>query len=391
MEFEFPAEAEQFRQELRAFMDAELPDWWKGLFHDDDRIYPFTREFCMKLAERDWLTMSWPVSHGGVDADVWSQMVVREEMWAAGEPRGPQYMSLNYIGPMLMEFGTADQQERFLKPMAAGEVMWCQGFSEPEAGSDLAALSTRATDADGCFLVNGQKIWTSYATAADWCLLLCRTDPGERKHHGLSMLLVDMNTPGITVRPIDSMGGPQEFNEVFFDDVEVPYDCLLGPRGDGWRVAMSTLAHERVGAALHARVKVLLDALIEYATTTEDENGQPLAMRPSVRSGLVRLQARYRAARLLCYRVVSAMAAGDANDVDPAVSKVFSSELNILIGNIGLDIVGARGQLRTGDALAPLDGLMNDHWVHSIPQPIAMGTNEIQRNIISQRGLGLPR
>lgn len=391
MEFEFPAEAEAFRADLRAFLEEELPEWWKGLFHDDDRIYPFTRQLCMKLAERDWLTMSWPTEHGGTDADVWTQMVVREEMWAAGEPRGPQYMSLNYIGPMLIAFGTPEQQERFLKPMARGELLWCQGFSEPDAGSDLASLSTRANDAEGCFVVNGQKIWTSYATAADYCLLLCRTDDAEKKHHGLSMLIVDMTTPGITVRPIESMGGPQELNEVFFDDVEVPYDNLVGSRGDGWRIAVSSLAHERVGAPVYARIAVLLDALLEYAKTTEDDDGQPLAAQPAIRARLVQLQARCRAARLLTYHVVGGMGFADSNDVDAAVNKVFSSELNVLAGNFALDIVGTAGQLRMGDVNAPMDGLMSDHWVHSIPHVIAMGSNEIQRNIISQRGLGLPR
>lgn len=391
MEFKYPEELEDFRAELIDFMDEEIPDWWKSLFQDDERVYPFTREFCMSLAKRDWLTMQWPKEFGGANADVWKQMVVREEMWGNGEPRGPQYMSLNYIGPMIMEYGTPEQQERFLKPMAAGELMWCQGFSEPGAGSDLASLKTKATDDGEKFLVNGQKIWTSYATAADYCLLLCRTDEAERKHQGMSLLIVDMKTPGLTVRPIDSMGGPAEFNEVFFDNVEVPYDCLLGPRGDGWGVAIAALAYERVGAALHHKVKLLLDKLIDYVKNTKDNNGEPLSKRESVRSGLVRLHARYRAARLLCYRVVSAMEDGDHNPVYPAVNKVFSSELNIMMGNMALDILGAQGQLTAYDALAPMDGLMNDHWVHSIPQVIAMGSNEIQRNIISQRGLGLPR
>lgn len=391
MEFEFPAQAEEFRQELRAFMKEELPTWWKGLFKDDDRIYPFTREFCMKLAERNWLTMSWPKKFGGNDADVWLQMVVREEMWGNGEPRGPQYMNLNYIGPMIMEFGTTEQQERFLKPMAAGEVIWCQGFSEPSSGSDLASLKTKATDNGEHFVVNGQKIWTSYATFADWCLLLCRTDQGERKHQGLSMLLVDMNSPGVTVRPISSMGGPKELNEVFFDNVNVPYDCLLGSRGQGWRVTIAALDYERVGAALHAQVKFILDRIVEYARSKNDRNGKALIHRASVQSAIVRLHARYRAARLLCYRIVSDMDAGKNRAVYPAINKIFSSELNILIGNIGLDILGAQGQLSFDDDFAPLNGLINDHWVHSIPQVIAMGSNEIQRNIISQHGLGLPR
>lgn len=391
MEFEFPEEVTKFREDLRAFIEQEIPEWWVDLFEDDDRIFPFTREFCMKMAKKGWLTNSWPTEFGGKDADVWSQMVVREEMWKAGEPRGPQYMSLNYIGPMLMDYGTPEQQERFLKPMAAGEVIWCQGFSEPGAGSDLASLSTKATDSGDGFIVNGQKIWTSYATAADWCILLCRTDPGERKHEGISVLLVDMKTPGITVRPIDSMGGMKEFNEVFFDNVKVPYDCMLGPRGQGWEVAISTLAHERVGAAVFTRTKMLYEKLIEYVKTTKDSSGKLLSERDSVRSGLVRLYARYRAARLLCYRVVSAMDAGDDNPVYPAVNKVFSAELNVLMGNIGLDILGAKGQLKMDDEAALLDGLLNHHWVHSIPHVIAMGSNEIQRNIISQRGLGLPR
>lgn len=391
MEFKFPAEVEKFRGELKEFIEQELPEWWVDLFTDDERIFPFTREFCMKMAERDWLTNAWPSKYGGADADVWSQMVVREEMWANGEPRGPQYMSLNYIGPMLMEFGTPEQQDRFLQPMAAGEVIWCQGFSEPGAGSDLASLKTKATATDEGFVVNGQKIWTSYATAADWCLLLCRSDEGERKHQGLSMLLVDMKTSGITVRPIDSMGGQKEFNEVFFDDALVPHDCLLGPQGEGWHVAIAALAYERVGAAVFMRAKLLMDKLIEYVKTTKDENGKPLAEKVSVRSGLVRLYARYRAARLLCYRVVSAMDAGDNNPVYPAVNKVFSAEFNVMMGNIGLDILGAKGQLAMEDEASPLDGLLNHHWVHSIPHVIAMGSNEIQRNIISQRGLGLPR
>jgi len=391
MEFEYPAAAEEFRTELKTFLKEELPDWWEHTWVHDERVFPLTRQICQKMAAKDWLTMSWPKEYGGADADVWSQMVVREEMWANGEPRGPQYMNLNFIGPMLMRYGTPEQQERFLQPISNGDMMWCQGFSEPDAGSDLASLKTKATDSDEGFVVNGQKIWTSYAQTAEWCLLLCRTDPSEKKHQGLSMLLVDMKTPGITVRPIMSMSGPSEFNEVFFDNVVVPYDCLVGPRGKGWGVAISSLANERVGAALHAKVELLFNQLVEYVKTTKDENGELLSKRPSIREGLVKLHARYRAARLLCYRVLSAMSEGDDNPVYPAVNKIFSTELNVFAGNLGLDILGAIGQLSRGDKFAPLQGDVNEHWVLSIPQVIAMGSNEINRNIISQRGLGLPR
>ena len=391
MNFEYPVAAEQFRSELRQFLAEEIPAWWKTLFADDERVYPFTHQLCQKLAARGWLTMAWPAKFGGADADVWTQMVVREEMWAIGEPRGPQYMNLNYIGPMIMQFGTTEQQERFLKPMAAGNVMWCQGFSEPGSGSDLASLSIRATDTGECFIVNGQKIWSSYATVADWCLLLVRTDSNSKRHKGLSMLIVDMKTPGITVRPIPSMGGPAEFNELFFDHVKVPYDSLLGPRDAGWSVAMWALAHERVGIAWHSRLKVVFDKLVEYVKTTQDEQGRALSERPSVRAGLVRLHARYRAARLLGYRVISAQEAGKGNDMDPAIYKVFATEAAVFAGEIGLDMMGSKGQLTEDDPQAPLKGYLFSHWIHSIPMLIAAGSNEIQRNIISQRGLGLPR
>src|SRR5439155_19345449 len=185
VDFAFTPEEETFRAELRVFLDAELPDWWRGMFVDDDRAMPLTREICRKLAARGWLTMAWPPEHGGRGASVWMQTVLREEMWARDEPRGPQYMNLNYIGPLIMRFGTPEQRTRFLPPMARGDVVWCQGFSEPGAGSDLAALSTRADDDDDGYVVNGQKVWTSYAdTPADWCLLLARTNHDGPKRDG---------------------------------------------------------------------------------------------------------------------------------------------------------------------------------------------------------------
>ena len=227
MDFAFTDEEEGFRAELRAFLAEELPAWWRGMFVDDPRALPFTRAFCAKLAARGWLTMAWPRAYGGQDASPWKQAILREEMWAHEEPRGPQYMNLNYIGPCVMRFGSEAQKRRFLPSMAAGAVVWTQGFSEPGAGSDLAAIATRAEERGDHFVVDGQKTWNSYADApADWCFLLARTTPGAARHAGLSVLLVDMRTPGITVRPIGSMAGPHELNEIFFDGVRVP-----GPNG----------------------------------------------------------------------------------------------------------------------------------------------------------------
>lgn len=391
MDFRFPEPAVAFRRELRAFLQEELPEWWTGIFCDDERMFPFTRAFCKKLAAKNWLTMAWPKEYGGREADVWMQMVVREEMWGHGEPRGPQYMNLNYIGPAIMMFGTGGQKDRYLKPMAAGDALWCQGFSEPGAGSDLAAITTQAQDNGEGFVVRGQKIWTSYATAADHCFLLARTDPEASRYKGLSIFLVDMKTPGITVRPIPSMGGPVEFSEVFFDDVEIPYDCQLGPLHEGWMVAMSALAYERTGIAWHSSTEVVLNKLIEYVKTTNDAQGEPLAKRQAVREGLVRMHVRVRAAKLLCYRVISDQAKGIERDEDPAISKVFATELGVFAGEVGMEILGSKGQLVASDPLAPLGGSIYSHWVHSIPMLIAAGSNEIQRNIIAQRGLALPR
>src|SRR5205814_292878 len=262
----FSAKEDAFRAELRQFLDEQLPDWWRGMFVDDPRALPETRRICRELAARGWLTMAWPGEFGGAGASPWMQAIVREEMWAHEEPRGPQYMNLNYIGPLIMRFGTPEQQRQFLPPMARGEVIWCQGFSEPDAGSDLASLRTAADDRGDYFVVNGQKMWTSYAdTPADWCVLLVRTDRDAPKHRGISVLLVDMRTPGVSVRPIDTMAGPHEFNEVFFDDVVVPRDCLLGEKDRGWDLIIEGLTFERAGIARYARAGRVIELLVEWA------------------------------------------------------------------------------------------------------------------------------
>jgi alkylation response protein AidB-like acyl-CoA dehydrogenase len=386
MDFAFTAAEEAFRAELRAFLDAEVPDWWRGMFVDDERTMPFTRELCRTLAERGWLTMAWPPEHGGSGASVWMQAIVREEMWAREEPRGPQYMNLNYIGPLVMRFGTSEQQARFLPPMAKGEVIWTQGFSEPDAGSDLASLITRAEDRGDHFVVNGQKIWTSYADApADWCLLLARTNSTVPKHDGISVLLVDMTTPGITVRPIDTMAGPHEFNEVFFDDVPVPRDCLLGGQDHGWDVIVAGLTFERVGIARYARAGRVIELLVEYANATGRGDD------PSVRDRLADVRARYEAARLLNYRAISMQAAGEVPTIEASVARMHNTQLEQQVGHVGLELLGPMGRLRADDPLAPLEGEIDRYWTRNIPTTIAGGTLEIQKNIVAERGLGLPR
>jgi len=384
MDFAFSEEEQVFRAELRDFLAAELPEWWRGMFVEDERAIPKTIEICGKLAERGWLTIAWPPEHGGLGASPWMQTIVREEMWAHEEPRGPQYMNLNYIGPLIMRFGTTDQQARFLPPMARGEVIWCQGFSEPDAGSDLASLRTRATARHDGFVVNGQKIWTSYADApAQWCLLLARTDPDAPKHEGISVFLLDMATPGITLRPIGTMAGPHEFNEVFFDDVVIPSDCLLGEQNRGWEVIRTGLTFERVGIARYARAGYVLERLVEYANDTG------LAADPRVRQQLADLRARLEAARLLAYWAVSLQAAGEVPTVEASIARMHSTLLEQEVGHIGLELLGPAGLLRAGDPWAALRGEIQRQWVRNVPTTVAAGTLEIQKNVVARRGLGL--
>ncbi len=386
MDFAFSDEEQAFRTELRAFLEVELPDWWRGMFVDDERAIPLTREICRKLAERGWLTMAWPPEHGGRGASPWMQTILREEMWAHEEPRGPQYMNLNYIGPLLMRFGTAEQQARFLPPMARGEVIWCQGFSEPDAGSDLASLRTRAFDRGDHIVVNGRKIWTSYADApAQWCLVLVRTDPDAPKHDGISVLLVDMETPGITVRPIGTMAGPHEFNEVSFDDVVVPRSHLLGERDHGWDVIVTGLTFERVGIARYARAGAVLERLIEHANETG------LAADLRVRQQLAELRARHEVARLLAYRAVSRQAAGEVPTVEASIARIHATLLEQEVGHVGLELLGPVGLFRAADPWASLRGEIHRQWVRNIPTTVAAGTLEVQKDVVAHRGLGLPR
>jgi alkylation response protein AidB-like acyl-CoA dehydrogenase len=391
MDFDFTPEEEAFRAELRTFLDDELPAWWKTVFVDDERAMPFTREFCQKLAARGWLTLSWPAEHGGADGSVWQQAVVREEMWAAGEPRGPQYMNLNYIGPLIMRFGTPEQQARHLPRMAAGDVLWCQGFSEPEAGSDLASLKTRAVrDGDG-YVINGQKIWNSYADApADFCLLLARTNPDVKKQQGISMFLVDMRTPGITVRPIPSMAGKSEFSEIFFDDAVIPVTDRIGDEDAGWTLVGEGLAFERIGIARYARANRVLEHLVRYARDTVVD-GRPLADDPAVRARLAMLATRIEAAKLLNYGAISIQAAGEVPAIEASIARIHNTQVEQLAGQVGLELLGPQGLLVDDDPLCLLDGEMQRQWLESIPVTVAAGTTEVQKNIIAQRGLGLPR
>ena len=391
MNFEYPAEALAFRAELLAFLEEELPPWWVNFLSGDERNLPFTREFCKKLAAKGWLTMAWPKEYGGGDVDIWHQIVVREVMWGAGEPRGPQYMNLNFVGRAIMTFGTDEQIDRYLTPMAAGDVIWCQGFSEANAGSDLASLTTQAEDTGGGFRVNGQKTWVSYGMHAEHCLLMARTDPEQTRHRGISMFIVDMDTPGISLRVIETVGGPPELAELTFEDVDIGYDALLGPRGEGWRVAMTALDYERIGLAYGGRTQVQLDQLVDFVQETNDSAGRPLGERADVRAKLIRLRALNRAQRLIMYRAFADQTGAEASAIDPSIYKVLGGQTTIQAAQLAMELAGSRGTLLEADPMVPLGDGPYAWWGHALPVQVAGGSSEIQRNIIAQHGLGLPR
>ena len=307
MEFDWTEDEAQHRAEIRDFLAEELPaDWEEMAQHGPggDAQAAFSKVFCGRMAARGWLTQHWPMEYGGRDASPWRHAMVGEEMWAIGEPRGAQYMNVNWIGPALMRYGSEAQKAEHLPRISAGDVLWCQGFSEPEAGSDLAALRTEALRVGDEYVINGSKIWTSYCNHADFILLLVRTDPDSRRHRGISVLLVPMDTPGIEIREIPSVVGERYFHEVFFTDVHVPVTTRLGPENEGWEVGGHALQCERVGAARYARAAVTLDRLAELAR----ERG--LLDDPIVVDRLGEARALCEAARVLTYKVIDLRAKG---------------------------------------------------------------------------------
>ena len=375
MDFNLGERAAVLRGRLRELIATHIADDYLGAFTWDPADLDVAQRFCKTLADEGLLTVSWPVEYGGGGGSLWDQTVVREEMWAHHEPRGAQYMGLNWVGPAIMAFGTDAQKAQHLSAIAAGDVIWCQGFSEPEAGSDLAALKTRATpDGDG-HRINGQKIWTSYAGMAQWCVLAARVGPGER-HEGITMFLVPMDAPGITVRPIRSMLGNHHLNEVFFDDVWAGPDAVLGEVGGGWAVIRKALAHERVGIARYARCERLLSAL-----------GQELAphwsaLPPSLRASWARALIQVRVARLLAYRTVHAQEAGELPDVHASTARIAVTLCDQSVAEVLFSTVEEHA-LESGPT-APLHGAIEDHWRYAQAATVASGTIEVQRMIVSK-------
>ncbi len=373
--------AVRVRGELRSLIAAEVPPDFAGAFTDDPADLAVAQRFCRTLADRGMLCPAWPAEFGGRDASVWEQTVVREEMWAHHEPRGAQYMGVNWIGPTIMRHGTARQQREHLPRIAQGEVIWCQGFSEPDAGSDLASLRTTARpDGDG-WRISGQKIWTSYATMAQWCFLLARTSTEGRKQQGLTIFLVPMDAPGIRVRPIRAMFGPHHLNEVFLDELRVSADDVLGGVGQGWPIVQEALAYERVGIARYARCERLLH-------TAPAVLGEQWARIPEqLRGRWARALTHCRRARLLAYQVVALQAQGEVRPGDAATYRIAVTRLD-------QDSAEVLAEIAEYIPPAPHPGdegrterfrrAVQDHWRYAQAATVASGSIEMQRILLAR-------
>ena len=380
MDYDLGPDADALRTRLRALIAEHIPADFLGACTDDPDDLALTQRFSKTLAAENLLALAWPEEFGGGGGDVWQQTVVREEMWAHHEPRGPQYMGINWVGPAIMRHGSAAQKAKHLPPIADGEVIWCQGFSEPEAGSDLASMRTTAVaDGDG-WVINGQKVWTSYALMAQWCVLATCTDPHASASRRITLFLVPMDRAGVTVRPIASMLGPHHLNELFLDNVRVSADDVLGEVGSGWRVIKDALAYERVGIARYARCDSLL-------ARVRDELGDEWDELPAgLRTSWVRAMIDVRVARLLAYTAIAQQEHGQPDDATASIARIAATSTDQSVAELLLEAVGPAGL--EGDRQALLHGAVDDHWRYAQAATVASGTIEVQRMLVARSVLG---
>lgn len=380
MRFNFTPEQVAFRKEVDAFVTAEWDA--KGLNRanaEDGDYFEGVQAFRRKLAARGWHTLAWPKEWGGLGASPVEQAIYNETMGYHGAPSID--MGVDRVGPTIMLVGNEEQKRQHLPAIVDGRANWCQGFSEPNAGSDLASLATRAHEDGDDFVINGQKIWTSGAHRADWMLLLARTDPDAPKHKGISVFLVPMDTPGITVRPLTNLSGTHGFNEVFFDNVRVPKSNLLGEKNRGWYIAATTLDFERSGIGRIAPGRRVLELLVERTRT------KAIQLHREHRHRLGELWIEYEVGRMLSYRVAWLQEVGRIPNHEASISKAYGSEFQQRLAQFAIALHGLPA-LQLDDS--PV-GELARFYLNSVSLTIAGGTSEIQRNIVATRGLGLPR
>jgi len=390
MDLTATVEEAALRDEVRAWLRAHLPwEYGRGLpprFDDLAEEVAFGREWQAKLAAGRWVGVAWPEEYGGRGAGPVEHFLVTEELARARAPELVGRIGINLVGPTLLAHGTDEQKQRWLSSILSANQLWCQLFSEPGAGSDLAAVSTRATPSEGGWLLNGQKVWTSYAQFADWGVCLARTNPDVPKQQGISYLVVDMRAPGVEVRPLRQITDEAEFNEVFFTDVFVPREQLIGPEHEGWRVANSTLSHER---GINPRQLVihiqLVEELLRLALESDAYDDDRLGPR------LAQAYVEVRLFQLHNWRSLSRLARGEAPGPEGSLLKLYWSEMSKRLHETVMAVLGPVAPLWRGADDNPGDGSWQRSWLYYQASSIWAGANEIQRNIIGERVLALPR
>ena len=394
MDFSISKEEEQFRDELRTWLEANLPEGWlqgdRSLPENLDDYKKFLADWQKKLYEGGWGAVSWPKEYGGRDATLMEEIIYHQEMVRIQAPPIINYIGIHMVGPTLMQSGTKEQKEKYIQKIITGEEIWCQGYSEPNAGSDLAAIQTTAVKDGDRWLINGQKIWTSFGHVADKCFLLARTSTHpEKKHRGITAFILDMDQPGVETIPIQSMDGEQEFNEVYLEDA-VAYDAdIIGELDKGWHVMIALMLHERTGIGaelftLEKRFEDLVDMTKNY-----NRNGKSLIEDSFIRQKMANFYTRFRGSLLNYYRNLTTTLKNGHPGPESSIDKLAVSELTKEMAAFAVSIQGPRGMLWKEDA--PVDTTWENEFLFTFGQTIGGGTSEVQRNTIGERVLGLPK
>ena len=391
MDFNDTATQDSWRHEVRAFLKNERPRAMPEDASPQEAMRAggsYMKEWRQKLAGKGWVAPAWPREYGGAGLGVMEQFILNEE-FAEARAMNVGGMGTAMIGPTLIIHGSEEQKKEHLSRILAGEVQWCQGYSEPGSGSDLASLQTRAIRDGDDFVLNGQKIWTSGAHTADWMFMLARTDPDAPKHRGITYFLLDMKSPGVTVRPLINMGNMHAFNEVFFEDVRVPARNVLGEVNRGWYIGTTTLDFERSSIGNAVGQRQALEYYMRYWKKHQDD-GTVVTKGEAVKSEFTDRWIEASVAKMLSYRVITIQAEGRVPNHEASIAKLFNTELGQKIARTAMKICGTHGQL-VDPATAPMRGRASASYLSTVASTIAGGTSEVQRNIVATRGLGLPR
>ena len=388
MDFKLSEEQKKFRQEVREFLEEEKK---QGLWQPtcDAWIMAYDPEFTKRVAAKGWIGLTWPKEDGGQGRSFIDRLILTEEMLRYGAPAGCHWFADRQIGGALVHYGTEEQKKELLPIILKGEAYVGLGMSEPEAGSDLSSLQTRAVEDGDDFIIDGQKVWTSGGSHMNYIYLVARTDPNVVEHKGISELFFSTSLPGITVNPIADMTGGVHFNEIFFDSVRVPKTCLIGEKNRGWYQILNQLDYERSGMERLMGNYVLFDALIKYAKETK-RNGKPLSEDPIIRAKLAQLRTEYEIGRLHMYRVAVVMDEGRAPNLESSMSKAYSTSFEQHLAIVAIEIAGLYGQLHPESKLVPMQGLAYHSYLSSKGYSLQAGSSEVLKNIIAGRGLGLP-